>query len=87
MTRAYFDSHALPPARFPYAQSETLEGAPARCDRCGTGLWREVSDGLQCRACPRRWLVEAKLRELVGRPREAEAWGHRIATPKGKRGG
>jgi DNA-directed RNA polymerase subunit RPC12/RpoP len=87
MTKHIFlDGPELQPAYFPHADSERLEDAPARCPRCGTGLWREVSDGLQCRACPRRWLVQEKLRELVGRTLETEASGHRINAPKGKAG-
>jgi len=64
------DAVELRPATFPYADSARISEAPPRCDRCG-GIWKEVSDGYQCRQCPRRWLAGDKLRELVGRTLES----------------
>jgi DNA-directed RNA polymerase subunit RPC12/RpoP len=77
------DGPVIPPAHFPHAQSQRLEQAPDRCDRCG-GIWREVSDGYQCRQCPRRWLVGERLAAMLCRTRETEAAGRRIAAPKGR---
>lgn len=75
----------LPAAVFKYADSATLAEAPPRCPRCG-GLWRPVSEGYQCRQCPRRWLASERLTELVGRTLEHAAWAHVPRTQTGPRG-
>lgn len=62
---------ALPPGRFPYANSETLEEAPPVCPKC-RGRWRPVEEGYSCMICGTRWRAAALLREMVGRQYRSE---------------
>ena len=83
----FHDGEPLPPASFPFADSEWLADAPPQCRHCG-GCWRIVDEGYCCRQCGRRWRAAECLREMVGRVMEqSERWPRVRIVPGARRPG